>query len=70
MTGRPALDELHASTDWRTVDVISDLHLRPEEPATFDAWARYLAAPGADAVFILGDLFEVWVGDDAAQPGT
>lgn len=29
------------------------------------AWQAYLAASTADAVFILGDLFEVWVGDDA-----
>ena len=34
-------------------------------PATFDAWADYLQRTCADAVFILGDLFELWVGDDA-----
>jgi UDP-2,3-diacylglucosamine hydrolase len=36
----------------------------PAEPETFDAWKHYLATTPADAVFILGDLFEVWVGDD------
>jgi UDP-2,3-diacylglucosamine hydrolase len=54
------------------VDVISDLHLQPSEPATVQAWAGYMARTRADAVFILGDLFEVWIGDDvldAAVPG-
>ena len=58
--------ELHAPPAWRTVDVISDLHLQPGEPATAAAWQHYLESTPADAVFILGDLFEVWVGDDAA----
>lgn len=70
MTAVPAFGVLQAPAHWRMVDFISDLHLRPEEPQTFDAWARYLGATPADAVFILGDLFEVWVGDDAAAPGS
>ena len=57
--------ELQAPQYWRTVDFISDLHLQADEPATFSAWQAYLQATPADAVFILGDLFEVWVGDDA-----
>jgi UDP-2,3-diacylglucosamine hydrolase len=62
--------ELVAPSGWRTVDFISDLHLHPSEPATFAAWARYLSDTPADAVFMLGDLFEAWVGDDAAdEPG-
>ncbi|WP_137896739.1 UDP-2,3-diacylglucosamine diphosphatase [Ramlibacter sp. 2FC] len=65
---RPA--ELSAPAGWRTVDFISDLHLQASEPATFAAWRRYLAETPADALFILGDLFEVWVGDDAATPGS
>ncbi|MEO7399579.1 MAG: UDP-2,3-diacylglucosamine diphosphatase [Polaromonas sp.] len=56
--------ELHAPPSWRTVDFISDLHLSADEPATFSAWQHYLQGTPADAVFILGDLFEVWVGDD------
>jgi UDP-2,3-diacylglucosamine hydrolase len=51
---------------WQAVDFISDLHLHASEPLTFAAWQRYMATTSADAVFILGDLFEVWVGDDAA----
>jgi UDP-2,3-diacylglucosamine hydrolase len=63
----PPVQELQAPSHWRTVDFISDLHLHPDEPATFAAWQQYLARTPADAVFMLGDLFEVWVGDDAAQ---
>jgi UDP-2,3-diacylglucosamine hydrolase len=66
----PPIAELVAPADWRTADFISDLHLQAHEPATFDAWRAFLQSTDADAVFILGDLFEVWVGDDAAQvPG-
>ena len=61
----PQIAELQAPAVWGTVDFISDLHLTAEEPATFAAWQRYLASTPADAVFILGDLFEVWIGDDA-----
>jgi UDP-2,3-diacylglucosamine hydrolase len=56
---------LRADQTWHTIDFISDLHLQTNEPATFAAWQHYMAGTPADAVFILGDLFEVWVGDDA-----
>jgi UDP-2,3-diacylglucosamine hydrolase len=66
----PQPQELQAPGSWRTVDFISDLHLQSGEPATFEAWRRYMAATPADALFVLGDLFEAWVGDDAAaEPG-
>lgn len=55
---------LHAPPHWRNVDFISDLHLQASEPATFGAWQDLMQTTRADAVFILGDLFEVWVGDD------
>ena len=61
-----AFAELVAPAAWRTVDLISDLHLQASEPATLEAWRGYLETTPADAIFILGDLFEVWVGDDAA----
>ena len=65
-----AFAELVAPAAWRTVDLISDLHLQAGEPATFEAWRGYLETTPADALVILGDLFEVWVGDDAAaEPG-
>jgi UDP-2,3-diacylglucosamine hydrolase len=54
---------------WRALDFISDLHLDATLPRTFAAWADYLRGTSADAVFILGDLFEAWVGDDARHAG-
>jgi UDP-2,3-diacylglucosamine hydrolase len=66
----PPMAELSAPPAWRAIEFISDLHLHAAEPATFDAWRRYMRDTAADAIFILGDLFEVWVGDDAAtEPG-
>jgi UDP-2,3-diacylglucosamine hydrolase len=56
---------LAAPPAWRAIDFISDLHLGADHPRTFEAWRRYMSTTGADAVFILGDLFEAWVGDDA-----
>lgn len=61
--------ELHADARWRRIDFISDLHLSADTPRTYEAWASYLRDTPADAVFILGDLFEVWVGDDARFEG-
>jgi UDP-2,3-diacylglucosamine hydrolase len=61
--------ELQAPSSWQCADFISDLHLHAADRPTFAAWAAYMQATTADAVFILGDLFEVWVGDDAALVG-
>jgi UDP-2,3-diacylglucosamine hydrolase len=61
--------EVHAQPEWRCIDFISDLHLGADTPRTFEAWAKYLCNTTAEAVFILGDLFEVWVGDDARFHG-
>ena len=63
----PKFTELQALQHWASVDFISDLHLSESEPATFDAWQRYMSSTTAGAVFILGDLFEVWVGDDSIR---
>jgi UDP-2,3-diacylglucosamine hydrolase len=45
---------------------ISDLHLSAERPAANQAFFKFLreAARQADALYILGDLFEYWAGDD------
>ena len=45
---------------------VSDLHLDPERPAATELFGRFLdgEARGAEALYILGDLFEAWVGDD------
>ncbi len=45
---------------------ISDLHLDESRPQTTDLFFEFLAsrAREAEALYILGDLFEVWIGDD------
>lgn len=45
---------------------LSDLHLSPATPGIEALFLQFLAGPAreAEAVYILGDLFEVWVGDD------
>lgn len=65
----PAFGAFDAPSDWQAIDFISDLHLAPETPRSFETWSRYMRSSQADAVFILGDLFEVWVGDDARFEG-
>jgi UDP-2,3-diacylglucosamine hydrolase len=49
---------------------ISDLHLDLSRPAITEAFYAFLAGRGrqADALYILGDLFELWVGDDDDSP--
>ena len=64
-----AVREIVAPPAWRRIDFISDLHLAENTPRAFDAWRAYLLGTRADAVFILGDLFETWVGDDARHEG-
>ena len=66
----PQIAELQAPAAWSTVDFISDLHLTADEPVTLATWQRYMETSPADALFILGDLFEVWVGDDAVSPSS
>ena len=61
----PEFGELIAPPEWRRIDFISDLHLSPDTPATFAALASHLEETAAYAVILLGDIFEVWVGDDA-----
>lgn len=49
---------------------ISDLHLDAERPRITELFARFLReeARSADALYILGDLFDAWVGDDDPSP--
>lgn len=65
----PCLDVLPgewiAPPQWRAIDLISDLHLAETTPGTRAALAHYLSHTPADAIFLLGDIFEVWIGDDA-----
>lgn len=45
---------------------ISDLHLSPDSPATTERFLGFLEGPAGKTrqLFILGDLFEAWIGDD------
>jgi UDP-2,3-diacylglucosamine hydrolase len=45
---------------------IADLHLSPTKPKITELFLKFLeeAAPKADALYILGDIFQFWVGDD------
>ncbi|MEB7924359.1 UDP-2,3-diacylglucosamine diphosphatase [Atlantibacter hermannii] len=49
---------------------IADLHLSTEEPAITAGFLRLLEgeARTAEALYILGDLFEAWIGDDDPNP--
>ncbi|HHW4669710.1 MAG TPA: UDP-2,3-diacylglucosamine diphosphatase [Xylella fastidiosa subsp. multiplex] len=49
-----------------TTLIISDLHLDPLRPVVTELFLRFLReqVSGADALYILGDLFEIWIGDD------
>lgn len=50
----------------KPVYFISDLHLSSADPATEAAFFAFLSGPArqAQALYILGDLFEYWIGDD------
>lgn len=60
----PHPDIFNAPPSWRCIDFISDLHLHDGLPRTTETLAHYLRSTPADAVFMLGDVFEAWVGDD------
>ena len=49
---------------------ISDLHLHPVRPAVTEKFLEFLQAEAgqSEALYILGDLFEVWIGDDDPDP--
>ena len=49
---------------------ISDLHLEEARPEIGEQFLGFLAGPArqADALYILGDLFEAWIGDDDPSP--
>ena len=70
MSGAQAEAEVwQADLSWQRIDLLSDVHLHADMPRTFEAWRDHLLSTPADAVLLLGDLFEVWVGDDASHQG-
>lgn len=50
---------------------ISDLHLDPARPDSINDFTNFCehTARDADRLYILGDLFEAWIGDDDDNPG-
>jgi UDP-2,3-diacylglucosamine hydrolase len=68
--------QLHFTSSTHSICIISDLHLCDENdaehdgPATVQAFVSFIDALSNDAqcsmLIVLGDLFEVWLGDDAA----
>lgn len=65
----PEADLLRLSTQRGPIDCLADLHLQRSQAATWAAFARYLHTTEAQHVLLLGDVFEVWVGDDALLEG-
>jgi UDP-2,3-diacylglucosamine hydrolase len=57
---------LPASANAGRTYFVADLHLTDERPDATGRFFRFLQedAAGADALYILGDLFEAWIGDD------
>jgi UDP-2,3-diacylglucosamine hydrolase len=72
MRSTPQFSVSGVSDQWLQSDAmasqwfISDLHLAIERPGTLDLFEHFLAAypKTADRLFILGDLFDAWIGDD------
>ncbi|MCH4562755.1 UDP-2,3-diacylglucosamine diphosphatase [Halomonas sp. EGI 63088] len=54
-----------------TTLLISDLHLHPGAPDVTEGFLRWLEAraDGVDALYVLGDFFEAWIGDDLLDLG-
>ena len=69
MSSEPEPDRLRRG---ERVLFVSDVHLTPADPATYLAFLRFLTeeAPGARALYVLGDLFDFWIGPrQARMPG-
>jgi UDP-2,3-diacylglucosamine hydrolase len=66
----PASTVLASPPHWRRIALISDLHLSAQTPRTLQTFVDWLqrSALEAHALFILGDLFEAWIGDDLLTP--
>lgn len=54
-----------------TVLFISDLHLETDDPETIERFLEFTRRDAREAatLYILGDLFEAWIGDDDDDPG-
>lgn len=61
---------MKASSRSERILFISDLHLEEDRPELTQAFLDFLQreAPAASALYILGDFFNVWIGDDDDRP--
>ncbi len=50
--------------------LLSDLHLGPSNPHLTQLWQHFCAhhTQDCEAIYLLGDFFEYWVGDDSCEP--
>jgi UDP-2,3-diacylglucosamine hydrolase len=57
---------MNASRATKPTLFLSDLHLSPARPALVASFLAFCAGPARDAagVYVLGDLFDTWIGDD------
>lgn len=64
----PCLTDCPALSVSGTLWLAADIHLGASTPGTAEAFASFLrqAADSADALFLAGDIFDVWLGDDLA----
>ena len=61
------MDSIRLDSHSRPIYFLADLHLDEKRPQAIAAFIQFLTGPAreASALFILGDLFEAWIGDDA-----
>lgn len=57
---------ISAKPSWQCIDCVADMHLRAPD-ATWEAFVKYLQTTPAQAIFVLGDLVDSWVGDDILE---
>ena len=52
-----------------TIACISDIHLSAQRPASISLFTDFMEKSGCllESVYILGDLFDYWIGDDASE---
>ncbi len=69
ITNVPAAAGLTSIAPLSNPIIISDLHLTEKKPKTIMAFVRFMktVAPRYPELVILGDLFDFWIGDDAAE---
>ena len=65
---RPGTGKFQLTDKTPPAVLISDLHLTPESPETLEYFHHFLRSLGnIESLYVLGDLFEYWLGDDAHE---